>query len=315
VPEAVEIDEAVLRAQFPAHEAEGLAQLGLTGALVVPIRLGNESLGVLTLALERDSQEFRFAATGLAARAAIALENAERHRRQHDAVRTLTEALLPAELPSIEGYDLAARYVPSSGGVCGDWYEAEPGPGTTLWFAVGDASGHGIAAAATMALVRNAAIGLREAEEEPAHLLTVLSRVVEHARGSDIVTAVHGILEPDSGQVRWASAGHPHGILATADGVVEQLPGVHGPPLGLRYEHEANRHRLDPGDTLVWYTDGFIERRGEDLGLGTKRLIDVIASSHTDSADELADTVVGDLGTDPDDDCCLLIIRRLPSWT
>jgi serine phosphatase RsbU (regulator of sigma subunit) len=140
----------------------------------------------------------------------------------------------------------------------------------------------------------------------------MLSRVVEHARGSDIVTAVHGTIEPGSGDVKWASAGHPHGIVATAGGVVTELPGVHGPPLGVRYEHETNRHRLCLGDMLVLYTDGFIERRGEDLGLGVNRLIDVIASSHTATADALADKVVGELGNDPDDDCCLLIIHRLP---
>jgi len=312
-PEVVTLDRSFLRAYFAEPVVDALLSNGLGGCLVVPVRIGDESLGVLALALERDTDEFRFAATGLAARAAVALENARRHRQQRDLVRTLTEALLPSGLPAVEGYDLAARYVPSSGGVCGDWYEAEPAADGTLWVAVGDASGHGIEAASTMALVRNATIGLREAEGDPARLLGMLSRVVEHARPGDFVTAVLGTLEPGSGHLRWCSAGHPHGVVATAGGAVQELPGEHGTPLGVRCDYETNRYRLGPGDTLLLYTDGVVERRGEDIRDGIARLLDVIASSHATTAEDLAARVVEELCADPDDDCCVLIIRRLPA--
>jgi serine phosphatase RsbU (regulator of sigma subunit) len=312
VPEIVHIDERLLQAYYPAQAAARLLGLGLTAGLAAPIRLRGENVGLLVLALQRDSEEFRFAATGLAARAAIALENAQRHRHQHDVVRTLTEALLPTELPAVDGYDLAARYVPSSGGVCGDWYEVEASPAGRLWLGLGDASGHGIAAASTMALVRNAALGVREIEQEPAQLMAILSRVVEHARPSDIVTAIYGTLEPGSGHLRWCSAGHPHGVVLSVDGSMDELPGVHGPPLGVRSEYETNRYRLEPGDTLVLYTDGIVERRGEDVGVGVKRLVDLIAGSYPVTAPELADLIVEELCADRDDDCCLLIVRRSP---
>jgi serine phosphatase RsbU (regulator of sigma subunit) len=89
------------------------------------------------------------------------------------------------------------------------------------------------------------------------------------------------------------------------------LAGVHGPPLGVRAEYETNRHRLDEGDTLILFTDGVVERRGEDVSVGVDRLSDVVASAADAGAIALADRIVEQLCDHPDDDCCLLIIRRV----
>lgn len=311
VAEVVRIDDAMLRRHYPGAAAH-VRRVGLTAAILVPIRLHGRGLGVLGLGFagDGDTAELRFAASGLAARAALALENAQRHREQQELVVTLSEALLPRALPSLDGYDLAARYVPSSGAVCGDWYEAFGAADGTLLLGLGDASGHGIGAASTMALVRNAALGLRDKCAGIDELLTGLSDLVQRARPDDLVTAIYLSLDPPTGQLEWCSAGHPHGLIAGADGPFGELPGVHGPPLGVARDHKANHDVLVPGGTLLLFSDGVIERRAQDITVGLQRLLGSLTANVGATADAMAARIIDELCGEPEDDCCVLVVRR-----
>jgi serine phosphatase RsbU (regulator of sigma subunit) len=283
-------------------------------ALVVPVEARGEILGVMSL-LSPDwggapPQEVCFAAEGLAGRAGVALDNARRLASEADNVAVLTAALLPEGVPTLDSVRFAVRCVPAWGGVCGDWYEAELLPGGAVVVGVGDASGHGISAAAAMAQVRNAARGLAAAGMGPAEMLDHLSHLVLRGRAHSMVTAQYGLFDPGTGRGSFANAGHPPPLRVSRDGQVEVISRPLGPPIGLGerpYVQEALE--LPPGGRLVFYTDGLYERRGEDPDLGIGRLIDLVRAHAGRSEDELADVLMASR-TDSSDDGCVLVVGR-----
>lgn len=305
--------EAVL-ASYSGRQAERILSLATAGwsALVVPIRAEGEVIGVMSL-LSPDwadglPAEISYAAEGLAARAGVALRSAMRYRRQLDNVRLLTAALLPDGVPEIAGLTMAARYVPASGDVCGDWYEVETLPDGRVLVGIGDASGHGVEAAATMARVRHAARGLAVAGLEPAAIMVNLSRLLAGDVGDSIATAAYGIIDPDTGASVWSSAGHPPPVVVSADGSIALMDLSPGPPLGAAGAHQQATLALPPGSMLVLFTDGLFERRGEDLDVGIDRLVGVIRDQRDKGVDAVADAVVAGGGTA--DDACVLVIAR-----
>jgi GAF domain-containing protein len=283
-------------------------------ALVVPVEARGEILGVMSLLSPgwggAPPQEVRFAAEGLAGRAGVALDNARRLATEADHVAVLTAALLPEALPDLDALRFAARCVPAWGGVCGDWFEAEVLPGGAVVVGVGDASGHGISAAAAMAQVRNAARGLAAAGMGPSEILDHLSRLVLRGRANSMVTAQYGLLDPATGRGTFANAGHPPPLRLLGDGQVEVLSRPLGPPIGLgERPYVQDALELPPGGRLVFYTDGLYERRGEDPDLGIGRLIDLLGAHAGRSEDELADLLMASR-TDSSDDGCVLVVGR-----
>ena len=128
-----------------------------------------------SLSSRRFTSELRMAATGLAASAGVALDVAERFDRERTTAATLVAAILPDQLPVLDGWSIVARYCPSGDAVCGDWYDVSPLPDGQLLVGVGDAAGHGLAAATLMAELRNAARGIGFAGHNPSQLLAGLS--------------------------------------------------------------------------------------------------------------------------------------------
>ena len=283
-------------------------------ALVAPVEARGEVIGVLSVLSPdwhgRAPEEVRYAVQGLAARAGLALDNARRLRDQMDNVAVLTAALLPEALPDVPDVRFAARFVPAWGGVCGDWYEADLLPSGQVLIGVGDAAGHGVAAAAAMAQVRNAARGLAAATMSPSEILDHLSHLVLRGRAESIVTALYGLMDPSSGKVVFASAGHPPPILH-APGLDPRLAEVvPGPPIGVgggRYEESETV--VGRGARLVLYTDGLFERRGEDPDAGLRRLTEIVRLHAGHSDQELADALLG-VRPDTTDDGCVLVTSR-----
>ena len=301
----------------------GLPEGPWTG-LIVPIEAGGNTIGVMSL-LSPDwagnpPTEVRYAAEGLAGRAGVSLRNARRYREQVDSVTLLSKALLPEAMPDVAGLRFTARYVPSAGGgVGGDWYDVEVMPDGLVLVGIGDASGHGIPAAATMALVRNAARGLAVAGIRPGRMLEHLSALVNGDVSENIATTIYGLFDHASGEGIWANAGHPLPLLVAPDGavtLVEEL--TPGPPVGAGvFDYGEAKLRLAPGSRLVLYTDGLFERRGANPAVGIDRLVDLlrgVVHKHEGADPAVVDNALADslVRSRPEssDDGCVLIVGR-----
>jgi serine phosphatase RsbU (regulator of sigma subunit) len=290
--------------------------LGWRSAMVVPVPVRGQTIGVMSLVFPKvgpPSAELQYAAGGLAARAGIALDTAERYRVQFDAAQQLAAALLPERLPHVETLDITARYVPATGSVCGDWYEAEVLSDGAILLGVGDAVGHGLEAASTMAALRHGARGLALVDRRPGELLGHLGRLLESTAVGRMATALYGRLDPVTGRGPWASAGHFSPLLVGAAGGSAFADLPRNPLLGAGWAepYAEGDVVLGPGATLILFTDGVVERRRTPLDEGLARLAELTADGHEMKVDELADSIVAELCELPEDDCCLLVVRRL----
>jgi GAF domain-containing protein len=285
-------------------------------ALVAPVVMANETIGVMSLVSDRwngpPPRAIRFAAEGLATRAGMALDAARRYRGQRDLVEMFTNALLPARLPAIDGLELAARYISPEGGVCGDWYDVDQvAPGAVL-FALGDAVGHGLSASTMMAKLRNAARGLAVVDRRPSAILRGLSVLV--ASDETIATALYGLIDPRTGRARWSSAGHIPPLVLSGDGSVQVAEGAPvWPVLGVSPSpgYQDRTTTLNPNDSLVLVSDGVVERRSLGIDTGLSRLRHTLERCAGESATAMAELVATEHCRHPEDDCCILVIKRL----
>jgi PAS domain S-box-containing protein len=194
----------------------------------------------------------------------------KRAEREHRIAETLQRSLLPEGLPEIPGVSLAARYVPATGDmeVGGDWYDVVQLPQGLIGLVVGDVVGHGLRAAATMGQLRMALRAYALEGETTGQVVSRLQSFVLQLPVPDMATLVYVLFDPESGRLRFANAGHPPPLLVGADGSASYLPAGLAPPLGAAVhpnqfvEVEAT---LEPGATLLLYTDGLVERRGTSI--------------------------------------------------
>nr|WP_308011769.1 SpoIIE family protein phosphatase [Streptomyces acidipaludis] len=242
-------------------------------------------------------------------------QTAERNR----IARQLQHAIMPpAHAPlSARGLAVAVRYRPAEDEhlVGGDWYDAVMLPSRQILLSVGDVAGHGIDAATGMVALRNALRGLAATGAGPGQILTWLNIVAHHLTEDVTATAVCGLFDPDTRELTWARAGHLPPLLVR-DGRAEHLPLTKGILLGATGEaaYEEQRFRLDPGDTLLMYTDGLIERRDRSLPDTLEQLLD--ASMHPSaSLDEHLDHLLTHSSSDTDDDTCIIGVRLAAAST
>jgi PAS domain S-box-containing protein len=236
--------------------------------------------------------------------------------REREVAVTLQRAMLDVPDLANHRHDIAVRYLPAVGSlnVCGDWYDVADIPPDRLAVAVGDVIGHGLQAAAVMGMLRSALSAAVRALERPAQALEVLGLYARSAEGALGTTAFKAIVDTRSRLISYSNAGHPPPILAHPDGRFELLDQATDPPLGARPEHVPRPQatiQYRPGDTLVLYTDGLIERRGEDIDRGLVRLTGVLAERGELDAEPLADALLADLGVadGAPDDIALVVVR------
>ncbi|MGV9346972.1 PP2C family protein-serine/threonine phosphatase [Streptomyces spiralis] len=238
------------------------------------------------------------------------------HTREREVAVALQEAML--HVPDLAHHlqDIAVRYLPATGSlnVCGDWYDVVDIPPDRLALAVGDVIGHGLEAAAVMGMLRSALSAAIRALERPAQALEVLGLYARSIEGALGTTAIKVIVDLRSHLISYSSAGHPPPVLAHPDGTFELLDQATDPPLGARPQHVLRPQasvQYRPGDTLVMYTDGLIERRDEDIDTGLNRLTSVISRYSTIGAEQLADTLLAHLGVTGGgrDDIALIVVR------
>ncbi|WP_190016856.1 PP2C family protein-serine/threonine phosphatase [Streptomyces lucensis] len=237
------------------------------------------------------------------------------HARERQVAVTLQEATLRS--PHLARHqDIAVRYLPATGSlnVCGDWYEVVDLPENRFAVAVGDVVGHGLEAAAVMGMLRSALSACTRAVDGPARALDVLCLYARDVEDALATTAVQAVVDPHARHITYSSAGHPPPVLLHPDGTCDVLDQATDPPLGARPEHLPRPQAslsYTPGDTLVLYTDGLIERRDEDIDTGLHHLINALARRPRYSPERLADALLAHLGVSSGarDDIALVVLR------
>jgi anti-sigma regulatory factor (Ser/Thr protein kinase) len=212
---------------------------------------------------------------------------------------------------------MSARYRPSErlAQVGGDWYDAIMLPDGRVGLVIGDVVGHGIGAATMMAELRAALRAYAMVEpDSPAGAITSLNALVASTHRRMVATLLYMVVDPEGGGVRFASAGHLPPLLMSQDGQAYFLAQRVGPPLGvedhIRYEDFDSD--FEAGSTLLLYTDGLVERRGEVIDTGLARLSRSLASAPRE-LDELCAHVLesAEGGSGVHDDTALVAVRRL----
>ncbi|MFJ5973178.1 SpoIIE family protein phosphatase [Streptomyces sp. NPDC093060] len=261
----------------------------------------------------------------IAARAAVAIDNARRYTHARATALTLQRSLLPRSTPAQSAVEVACRYQPAAAqlGVGGDWYDVIPLSGARVALVVGDVVGHGIHAAATMGRLRTAVRTLADIDLPPDELLTHLDDVVirlsaevssepdTESAGDIGATCLYAVYDPVAGCCTLARAGHVLPAVVNRDGTVNILELPAGPPLGLGgLPFEAAEIDLPEGSLLALYTDGLIEALDHDIETGLTRLCHALAQSSA-SLETTCDTVLEALlpADRPHDDVALLLAR------
>jgi serine phosphatase RsbU (regulator of sigma subunit)/anti-sigma regulatory factor (Ser/Thr protein kinase) len=294
-----------------------LREKGLKSLLGVPLVVEGEVIGVLHVGSlkERvftdDETELLVSA---ADRAALAIRGrlAERERGLADA---LQDSLMPT-LPEMPGMGLEGRYLPAaSARLGGDWFDAFALPGGRLGMTIGDVSGRGFNAAALMGQLRSGLRAYATDRASPADVVERLNNLLRQLEPGRNATLLYMVLDPQEGTLAICGAGHPPPLVMGAVGGAEflELPG--SVPLGaVRYaRYEDVEGRLEPGATMLLYTDGVVERPGEPLDVGLERLRQTAASLDRrpgSMCDAILDSMLPE-GADRDD-VALLVARALP---
>lgn len=288
-----------------------------TALMVIKLQLAVYALAGLVVAAEAQERE-RATARAAEARALVALTEQERTIERDIALR-LQEALLPDRPTQHARVEISARY--EAGGaslmVGGDWYDVFTLSGDRIGLTVGDVVGHGLEASAAMSRLRTAVAVLAQLTDSPARVLSHLDDYARGSDGTDFATAGYSILDPATGVLTLASAGHPPMLLVTPRGETRWLTEGLSPPLcGLDIDlrHEASV-QLEPGSLLVAYSDGLIERRGEDLGAGLDRLEAEARALVGVPTEKVCDRLLDALGVadQRDDDVVIVALRYEPA--
>ncbi|WP_018655975.1 SpoIIE family protein phosphatase [Actinomadura flavalba] len=307
---------AELRLRGTTAEAEAeLAGLGVPGApgrdlLVLPLAARGQTLGVLRLLRGPGRTPFTAddlaAATELARRAGLGIDNGRRYRREAHTVHELQRTMLPADPPRIPGAEIRFRYRPAGSGlqVGGDWFDAFPLPGGRLGLVIGDVMGHGLTSAAIMGQLRMAVRALAAEDPPPARLLRRLDELTHWFTADYLGTCLYAVYDPVARRCRIGNAGHVPPVLITPGGGARVLDVPAGVPIGLGTSATMGTAEFDvpDGSRLVLCTDGLVERRDRDIDVGLEELRAHLADAGG-SLDELCDGLLDTLadGTFADD--------------
>ncbi|MFI2200385.1 SpoIIE family protein phosphatase [Streptomyces sp. NPDC020192] len=319
------------RAQDP-ERARRVLDFGMHSLITVPLLARDMALGVVDFwRSEQDpfTEEDLAVAEELAARAAVAIDNARRFTREHTMAVTLQRSLLPRALPEQSALEVAHRYLPAQAGVSGDWFDVIPLPGARVALVVGGVVGHGLHAAATMGRLRTVVHNFCALDLSPDELLSHLDELVAQMDESENSERVDGggaqgegagitgasclfaVYDPVSGRCTMARAGHLGPALVSPDGTVTFPDVPVSPPLGLGagLPVETVELELAEGSLLALYTDGLVEGRDRALDTGLELLRGALAQP--DRTPEQACRAVLDalLPDGPLDDIALLVAR------
>lgn len=281
----------------------------------VPLCLDSEVIGVLVVSSRtRRYEEADLRLLELVAdRAARAIRQAELYEAARDAALSLQRSLLPEALPTIDGVDVSAQYLPGQDGteVGGDWYDLFSLPDGRLAIVVGDVVGRGLRAATRMGRVRAGLRAYAFESDSPAEAIERMDRLVAAEDQLEFTTLLAVYLDPQTGEATACSAGHLPPLLVGPDGA-RTVEVATGPPLGVAIgPRRQSSLALPRGTLLLAYTDGLVEDRATGLDAGLRDLLEVAADGG--SARQLVDRVVERLvlGQSSDDDVAIVAVGRV----
>jgi serine phosphatase RsbU (regulator of sigma subunit) len=292
-----------------------LLEKGIRSLVGVPLLVHGAVLGVLHAGTLRDRVFTADDAALLqlaADRAAMAVQSL-RAREDHAAALALQRSLVPAALPAVAGVEVAARYVPGSGHVGGDWYDMFVLPSGKLALVIGDVAGSGLAAAVVMGRLRSSLRAYALEFPGPADVLRKLDHKMQYFEENDIMATVsYAVLDPDSGQLAISSAGHFPPVIAAPGQHTVMAQIAADPPIGVAdLSHQVTTLALVPGAVLCLFTDGLVERRDEPIDDGITRLCQAVTPGPPEDVCASAmQTLVGHQY--PGDDIALLVLRWQP---
>lgn len=294
-----------------------LWERGLRTLLGVPMIAGGHVAGVLHIGstVERRFTDAEVEALQLVADRLALAANAYRSRSERAAASMLQASLLPAHLPAVPGWDLAARYVPGAeSGVGGDWYDVFSLPGERLGLVIGDVVGHGLGAAVVMGRLRSALRAYALEFPDPADVLGKLDRKASHFEHNTMATVAYAVIHSAENRVEVALAGHLPPLIAVPGRPASYAELPLGPPVGQHLAIEGRTSAaldLPPGALLALYTDGLIERRDALLDDRLEQLRSIVAPAPPEAvAARVMATMVGAHAAS--DDIALLVARHRP---
>jgi phosphoserine phosphatase RsbU/P len=232
------------------------------------------------------------------------------------AAAALQRSLVPTALPAVPGAEMAARYVPGSGGVGGDWYDVFTLPSGELSVVIGDVAGSGLAAAVIMGRMRSALRAYALETSDPAGVLSLLDRKMQYFEPDAMATVLYAVLDPGLDRMRVCLAGHFPPVIARPGQPAELARCAAGLVIGAVADarRPVTTLQIPPGTLLCFFTDGLIERPDEIIDAGLARLSRALVAESPDAA---CAAVMGALvGNEPArDDIALLMVRRQPAVT
>lgn len=311
----------------PLHtqQLELFERLAAHSAVITPLRARREVLGTLTVArtdpdhpfTESDLPLIEDLVRGLA----VQVDNARLYRQTQRIAERFQRALLP-ELPQVDYLQITARYATAqaTAQVGGDWYDSFILPQGDTVLVIGDVTGHDLQAAVNMSALRNMLRGIAvDRHEPPGEVLRRLDIASHTLRSTATATCVYALVKdpPEEGGpwgLHHAAAGHPPPLLTTAEGDTRYLETSAGMLIGVDPEHwrPTAFDEIPAHATVLLYTDGLIERRGESLDRGLARLRQHAAALSREPLDVFCDELLAGLGADSTDDAALLALRPAP---
>jgi|tagenome__1003787_1003787.scaffolds.fasta_scaffold20982899_3 PAS domain S-box-containing protein len=315
VPEVT--DEMIAPSAHDEEHLRLLRLLQLRSVLLVPLIARGDVLGVMTWVMAEsdrryDGNDLPFAAD-LGRRAAIAIDNSRLHTETLEAAVRLQRAVLPELTVEIPGWEIGTYFSPAGRtGVGGDFFDVISLPGGQLVLFVGDVMGRGVRAAAAMAQMRAAVRAYVAVDPDPKVVLARLDRLFLTYDVGRLVTMVYILVDSERNEAAMLNAGHPPPVVRRHNGRLDQLPSTGGAPLGIETgERELLVFPLHPGDLLLAFTDGLIERRDEDIDAGQRRLLDAVPTLHDGNLPVQLERLVEQIrDTTRSDDVAAVAVRR-----
>ncbi|MFB8024593.1 MULTISPECIES: SpoIIE family protein phosphatase [unclassified Streptomyces] len=310
-------DERIARAAPTPERVAAYRAIGLHSAVAVPLTARGRPLGVLSLLRAGDSPPFTegldvVVARTLAGRAAVDVDHAHRYTHEHRIALELQRSLLSDPRVPNPGIEIASLYLPAGeeAVVGGDWFDAIPLQGGRHMKVMGDVMGHGVEAAVAMSNYRSMLRLMAEDDLPPHRVLERLDKAVERSGLDRAATCCIAVVDRREGVCEVASAGHPPPVFIDpgAPGARVARMSV-GPPLGTGFGgYRTTVLPCGPGTVLFMYTDGLVERRGEDIDVSIERLTQLTIPA-SGRLEDLLEEVVDRFADTAEDDIAVLVSR------